>query len=48
VAELVVHPLWDHDLNNRMPQLATAVAEANAAGCQVRFKSIFDLLRRPF
>jgi DEAD/DEAH box helicase domain-containing protein len=48
VAELVVHPLWDHDPNNLAPQLATAVAEANAAGCQARFKSIFDLLRRPF
>ena len=48
VAEIVVHPLWDLDLNNLTPQLANARAQANAAGCQVRFKSIFELLRRPF
>jgi DEAD/DEAH box helicase domain-containing protein len=48
VAEIVVHPLWDLDLNNLTPQLANARTQATAAGCQVRFKSIFELLRRPF
>ena len=29
-------------------ELAAAYAQATAAGCQVTFKSIFEVLRRPF
>ncbi len=46
-AEIIAHPLWDCDPNS--PQLAGAYAQAKAAGCrQVKFKSIFEILRRPF
>ncbi len=48
VAEIITHPLWDCDPNRFGKQLATAYAQATAAGNQVRFKSIFELLRRPF
>ena len=48
-AEIITHPLWDCDLNRLGPQLAAAYAQALGAGCQqVRFKSIFEVLRRPF
>ena len=48
-AEIITHPLWDCDPNNFGPQLAAAHAQAAAAGCQqVRFKSVFEVLRRPF
>ena len=51
VVEIITHPLWDCDLNdlNRMhPKLVAAYKQAKAAGNQVRFKSIFEVLRRPF
>ena len=48
-AEIITHPLWDCDLNRLGPQLAAAYGQALGAGCQqVRFKSIFEVLRRPF
>jgi len=48
-AEIITHPLWDCDPNSFGPQLATAYAQATAAGCQqVGFKSVFEVLRRPF
>jgi DEAD/DEAH box helicase domain-containing protein len=46
--EIVTHPLWDTDPNFAGPQLATAYAQAVAAGGQVTMKSIFEVLRRPF
>jgi hypothetical protein len=46
--EIVTHPLWNTDPNFAGPQLATAYAQAVAAGCQVAIKSIFEVLRRPF
>jgi DEAD/DEAH box helicase domain-containing protein len=46
--EIVTHPLWNTDPNFFGPQLATAYAQAVAAGCQVAIKSIFEVLRRPF
>lgn len=46
--ELVVHPLWNTDPNQRDPQLAAAFAAAQALGCQVETKSMFEVLRRPF
>ena len=46
--EIVTHPLWSTDPNFAGPQLATAYAQAIAAGCQVTMKSIFEVLRRPF
>ncbi|MDA8349180.1 MAG: helicase-related protein [Pseudomonadota bacterium] len=48
-AEIITHPLWDCDLNRLGPQLAAAYAEAMGAGCQqISFKSVFEVLRRPF
>jgi hypothetical protein len=48
-AEIITHPLWDCDPSSFGPQLAAAYAQAAAAGCpQVRFKSVFEVLRRPF
>ena len=46
--EIITHPLWNTDPNHVCPQLATACAQAVAAGCQVTLKSIFEVLRRPF
>ena len=48
-AEIITHPLWDCDPNQFTPQLAHAHSQAFAAGCQrVSFKSVFEVLRRPF
>ena len=48
-AEIITHPLWDCDLNRLGPQLAAAYAQALGAGYQrVQFKSVFEVLRRPF
>jgi hypothetical protein len=47
--EITTHPLWSRDANNPHPQLAAAQAQAIASGAtDVRFKSLFELLRRPF
>ena len=48
IVELIAHPLWSLDRNNLHPQLVSARAQAEAAGNQVRFKSLFELVRRPF
>lgn len=48
VVEIITHPLWNSDPNGFGPQLAAAHAQAVAAGNQVRFKSLFEVLRRPF
>lgn len=47
-AEIITHPLWTTDLNHLGPQLAAAYAQAVSAGCNVTFKSIFEVLRRPY
>ena len=50
-AEIITHPLWDCDCDPSRfwPQLATAYEQAVDAGCpRPRFKSIFEVLRRPF
>ncbi len=46
--EIITHPLWDRDPNRLGPQLAPAYAQATSGGYQVRFKSLFEILRRPF
>lgn len=46
--EILTHPLWNTDPNFVGPQLGAAMAQAQAAGCQVTTKSIFEVLRRPF
>ncbi len=46
--EVITHPLWNQDPSFYGPQLAAAHGQAVAAGCQVRVKSIFEVLRRPF
>ncbi len=48
VVEIITHPLWSTDPNRFGPQLAAANAQAVAGGNQVRFKSLFEVLRRPF
>jgi hypothetical protein len=45
-AEIIIHPLWDTAV--LCPQLAAANNQATAAGFQVRFKSLFEVVRRPF
>lgn len=45
-AEIITHPLWDTTMF--CPQLEAAHGAAVAAGCQPRFKSVFEVLRRPF
>jgi DEAD/DEAH box helicase domain-containing protein len=48
-AEIITHPLWGSDFQNLHPDLASAQAAAAAAGCQqIVFKSIFEVLRRPY
>jgi len=48
-AEIITHPLWDCRPNRYGPLLANAYAQAVAAGCtEVTFKSVFEVLRRPF
>ena len=47
--ELITHPLWDDNPNHFGPELATAYAEAHASGATtIAFKSIFEILRRPY
>ena len=46
--EIITHPLWDTAPDRFGPQLAAAHAEVVASGKQVRFKSLFEVLRRPF
>jgi hypothetical protein len=47
--EIIIHPLWDKNPNNCCPPLAAAYAQAQSAGAQrIMFKSIFEVLRRPF
>lgn len=46
--EIITHPLWNCDQNYFGPALAAAYAQAVASGYQVNFKSIFEVLRRPF
>jgi len=49
VVELITHPLWDTDPNNRCAQLAAAYTQAQAAGAQtISCKSIFEVVRRPY
>jgi hypothetical protein len=49
VAEIITHPLWNRTAGNFCPALAAAFTQAQAAGAQdVPFKSIFEVLRRPF
>lgn len=46
--EIITHPLWSTDVNSFGQALANAYAQGIAAGCQVRCKSIFEVLRRPY
>jgi len=46
--EIISHPLWDTDPNRLCPAAATGFIAAAAAGANVRFKSLFEVLRRPF
>ena len=47
--EIITHPLWDTSQSSLCTQLANAGAQAQAAGAQrIMFKSIFEILRRPY
>ena len=46
--EIITHPLWATDPANFGATLAAAYAQAQASGATVRFKSIFEILRRPY
>lgn len=46
VVEIITHPLWDH--NADVPGLAAACREQTAKANVVQFKSLFEVLRRPF
>src|SRR2546428_13238127 len=47
--EIITHPLWDCDPNRFGPTLANAYAQAVASGAtRITFKSIFEILRRPY
>jgi len=49
LAEIITHPLWGTEPNNLCPQLSAARNAAQAAGAQrIEFKSLFEVLRRPF
>ena len=48
VVEIITHPLWDCDPNRFGPHLKAAHAQAASGGNRVQFKSLFDVLRRPF
>ena len=48
-AEIITHPLWNCEPGHSPAVLTSAHAQARAAGCQrVTYKSIFEVLRRPF
>jgi len=51
IVEIVVHPLWNWNTspNNFCAPLSAAYTQAQAAGAQtIRYKSIFEVLRRPY
>jgi ATP-dependent helicase YprA (DUF1998 family) len=51
IVEIIVHPLWDwpDSPSNFYPQLNAAYTAAQAAGAQrIQYKSIFEVLRRPY
>ena len=48
VVEIITHPLWACEENTFEPKLAAAYSEAKSGGYDVRFKSLFEVLRRPF
>jgi len=46
--EIVTHSLWDWSPNHFCAQMADAYVQAQGMGCDVIFKSIFEVLRRPY
>jgi len=47
--EIITHPLWNCDPNSFGPTLANAYSQALAAGAtEIEFKSVFEILRRPY
>lgn len=49
IVEIISHPLWSLDPAILHPRLVQARDDARAAGAiTVRFKSLFDVLRRPY
>ncbi len=49
IVEIIVHPLWDTTPGSFCAQLTAAHAQAQTTGAQIiTFKSIFEVLRRPY
>ncbi len=47
--ELITHPLWNDNPSHFGPALAGAYALAQAGGATtITFKSVFEILRRPY
>ena len=46
--EIIVHPLWTQNRNLLPPPLALAVNLASGQASTVTFKSVFEVLRRPY
>ena len=45
---IITHPLWDHDPSNFRPELANAVAEAEARGWKWKLCTLFRAVRFPY
>jgi hypothetical protein len=48
VAVILTHPLWDADRANLRPELAGAIAEAEARGLDVQLRSVLRAVRVPY
>ncbi|NLX97564.1 MAG: DEAD/DEAH box helicase [Rhodopirellula sp.] len=47
-AIILIHPLWDVDSSNYRPEVAAAVADAEAQGFRVTLRSVFHAVRFPY
>ncbi len=45
---IITHPLWDHEPSNFRPEVANAVAEAEAQGCKWKLCTLFRAVRFPY
>ena len=47
-AVILIHPLWDTDPSNYRPEVAAAVADAEAQGFRATLRSVFHAVRFPY
>ena len=45
---ILIHPLWDQDPSNFRPEVASAVAQAEARGWRWRLRTVFCAVRFPY